>query len=76
MRPTDDATDICDAWLTSAKMIGLTVRASGPQWLVDAVITALADLGHHRTRTHNRYRGYAFLRPAAGQNMNDLAEPA
>ncbi len=41
----DEATDIRPAWLTDARVVGLTAGASAPPHLVEAVIATLAGLG-------------------------------
>jgi 4-hydroxy-3-methylbut-2-en-1-yl diphosphate reductase len=41
----DDPSDICPEWLDGVRVVGLTAGASAPPRLVEAVITALAELG-------------------------------
>jgi 4-hydroxy-3-methylbut-2-en-1-yl diphosphate reductase len=41
----DDESEIDPAWLLDADVVGLTSGASAPEWLVDRMLTYLADLG-------------------------------
>jgi 4-hydroxy-3-methylbut-2-enyl diphosphate reductase len=41
----DDETEVEDAWVASADVVGLTSGASAPEWLVERMLAWLASLG-------------------------------
>jgi 4-hydroxy-3-methylbut-2-enyl diphosphate reductase len=41
----DDETEISDAWVADAEVVGVTSGASAPEWLVDRVLAWLRDRG-------------------------------
>jgi 4-hydroxy-3-methylbut-2-enyl diphosphate reductase len=47
----DDETEIDPAWVRDANVVGLTSGASAPEWLVDRMLTFLADLGATEVET-------------------------